>query len=369
MAQKHTCNRDDCPPQNVSGPKIRCIVCNKDLFLKCFAEPGPKIDGCETMKVPLPKGGYLYSFVSHSAFSCCEEIPATTLKKHLKLPKPPRSSSKSRPSSETADFNAVITELAAIKQIATEANTNTKSILSFTEQQNRTNNTRVRSTITTTPSRLSINQSNTSFAAVLGKPSVQLQSPKFHRSAPQKPQIVPPVRIGTKSTSCGLSIVPKPTIISKPRFEKAIWASRFSPSTTTEEINQFIIENTPVKDPSRFTIHKLVKKDCDLTSLRFVSFKVATNTDDFDILCDPDIWPKGIEVRAFLQSQVLGDFFPNLNEKRNRTESETSLEVDPAKKTKLSPAKQHQLNHQTSRMAPKKQTTPKTSPISTSQKA
>ena len=84
-----------------------------------------------------------------------------------------------------------------------------------------------------------------------------------------------------------------------------------------------------------------MKKDRELTSLKFVSFKVEVNDEDFDHLMDPEIWPVDIRVREFLQKQTLGDYLlPQLSKTKNRTQSNDRMETSPAKSTNTSPNKQ-----------------------------
>ena len=158
--------------------------------------------------------------------------------------------------------------------------------------------------------------------------SPNLQTPKS--KAPKvnlpKPKLdAPKPKIGTKMSTKGLTVVAKPTKIEKPRYTKAVWVSRLEPETTDTDIATYITENTLIKEKSKFDVHKLVKKDQDLSTLKFVSFKIAVNQDEFDVLMDPDVWPENVMVREFLQSATLGDFFPplpNRNEKNQMSPTE-----------------------------------------------
>lgn len=47
-----------------------------------------------------------------------------------------------------------------------------------------------------------------------------------------------------------------------------------------------IISHTCISWPQKKTAHKLAKKDCDLSLLKFVSFKIGLFASDFDILID-----------------------------------------------------------------------------------
>lgn len=135
-----------------------------------------------------------------------------------------------------------------------------------------------------------------------------MQTPKLN--APQ-------AKVGTKTAASGLSVVLQPKRIEKPSFQKAIWVSRLSLETSNDDISKWIIENTSVKDSEKFRVHKLVKKDLGLSTLKFVSFKVEVSEMEFEALIDPDVWPENVMIREFLKSLTLGDFFPTLPEQKN----------------------------------------------------
>jgi hypothetical protein len=101
----------------------------------------------------------------------------------------------------------------------------------------------------------------------------------------------------------------------KPKFEKALFVSRLDPTTTCEQMVNYIKEHTPVNDETRFHVHKMVKKDADVTTLRFVSFKIELNVADLDVLDDGSLWPDGSIVREFKPApkNELGNYFPPLN--------------------------------------------------------
>lgn len=97
-------------------------------------------------------------------------------------------------------------------------------------------------------------------------------------------------------------------------LSKAIWISKFHPETTPDELENYIVENTEVKDTSKFKCSKLVKKDADIGKMSFVSFKIDVSSDVYDILINPDIWPQDKQIREFIKllppKQTLGEFMP-----------------------------------------------------------
>lgn len=149
-------------------------------------------------------------------------------------------------------------------------------------------------------------------------PNSNVPKPKFNGPKP---------KIGTKTAVTGLSVIAQPKRVEKPAFSKAIWVSRLNPATSSDEITKYILENTPIDDNNRFNVHKLVKKDQDLSLLKFVSFKVELNDDDFELLNDEDCWPADVMVREFVRERKLGDFFPDLNQKRTRRPSTEAMDT------------------------------------------
>lgn len=144
-------------------------------------------------------------------------------------------------------------------------------------------------------------------------------APKTFAQPAKKPKKTgPPAASGTKKNFAGLSVVQKPQRAEKPSFEKAVWVSRFQNDMTTEGIIDYIATNIETKD--RFNVHKLVKKDRDVSTLKFISFKIQVSERDFDVVMDPDVWPEEVMIREFHQSQTLGDFFPPLPSNTSKTD-------------------------------------------------
>lgn len=67
----------------------------------------------------------------------------------------------------------------------------------------------------------------------------------------------------------------------KQSFKKAVRVSRFSRGTKNEEISNFITSN-----PSIML--------CDLDTLNLIKFKIELNNVDFEIVCDPNVWPENV---------------------------------------------------------------------------
>lgn len=82
---------------------------------------------------------------------------------------------------------------------------------------------------------------------------------------------------------------------------KAVWISKFHPETTNEELENYIVEQTAAKDKTTFKCTKLVKKDADVSKMSFVSFKIDTTPEVYDILINAENWPKNKHIREFIK--------------------------------------------------------------------
>lgn len=163
-------------------------------------------------------------------------------------------------------------------------------------------------------------------------PNLNTPKSKAPKVNPPKPKLdAPKPKIGTRMSTKGLTVVAKPPKIEKPRYTKAVWISRLEPETTDSDIATYITENTLIKEKSKFDVHKLVKKGQDLSTLKFVSFKIAMNQDEFDVLMDPDVWPENVMVREFLQNATLGDYFPELPKRNEKNQMSPTEQMNKEK--------------------------------------
>lgn len=106
--------------------------------------------------------------------------------------------------------------------------------------------------------------------------------------------------------------------IPKPADKFWIYLSRIASYVTEDEIKALVEECLPDSKP---VVRKLVKKDADLKSLAFISFKVGIDEQFCDRALDPAIWPTGIFFRAFEERRVVKDFWGPKTQKIPRTVS------------------------------------------------
>ena len=92
-------------------------------------------------------------------------------------------------------------------------------------------------------------------------------------------------------TNVRVNVAPKP--------EKAIWISRLDRDTTEDEMTSYIRDTIGISSIEQCQIRKLVKKDKDLETYSFVSFKVACPASIFKTLMDAEKWPSYCQIREF----------------------------------------------------------------------
>lgn len=323
--------------------------------------PCEKINGNEAIKLKIAETNVVYMLLSQLAFVCCTEAtPTNELKQALKMSSN-RSTSKTRQvkitetsESEIAKSLSNISDMLTAMKMSNDANSmeigkklddvhvkandickHTTTLVNKATRPFQFQSNTVPTSITPKPAkRIELNSKTPtpSFADALRKNVTHQSAKRLRTDYVSKPNFnAPKPKIGTKKTApTGLTIIAPLKRDEKPKFSKAIWISRFAASTTCDDISRLIVENTPIDDKSKFNVHKLVKKDKDLATLKFVSFKIEVNDEDFETLIDPDVWPENMLVREFLRDRTFGDFlnFPDLNAKRNRKSSLNAIDME-----------------------------------------
>lgn len=340
---RHKCKKLECPKDNSTGPKVNCLKCKSCCYLKCFGfEAGPTIAGNDTVQLPV-NGMIVVMFASCMAFVCCDDTVTTGELRSasgLKFPTA-RDTSKAKVNDalvkeikdmlksikEATDTNTA--DIAEIKSMTTKTEANVKKATERNENMNQ-NATPVGPAL-----RYVQNYRSRSYANVAASSSAtpfSANKRKRPASPPNEKLQFPTPKMGKKSDANGLQVVPKVVRSDiKPKFGKALYVSRLNPATTNEQLIEYIVGNTPVTDPSKFNVHKMIKKGIDESTLKFVSFKVEMNVEELDVLDDGSLWPEGTIVREFTQkpSNELGKFFPplNANEMKSPTNAPNSMET------------------------------------------
>lgn len=163
------------------------------------------------------------------------------------------------------------------------------------------------------------------------------ETPKSFRLS-QTPRSTKPVVNGTSSNILGKPISPnqllnKGRVRTKSMPVKAVWISRLHRDTTEKELELYIKESIGIVSTDT-TVRKLVKKDRDISTYSFVSFRITCTETNFTKLMDPIYWPSNCQIREFeLEQQSftgakLNRITPcNNSESKNEEQPHDSMEV------------------------------------------
>lgn len=353
----HTCERDKCPAKSVQGPTVKCVKCHRTFYLLCFG-----FSKCGAVGIR-----YKTSFNSHIAidpskivFTCggcdavfLEDAVNNTIEAERKKLMQEKNDAKStmntpntsglatsklpndRPTSNVElkkDLMNITTIVKQIKQSIGVHSDDLASIkqLSMDIAKNVSNgsaaNLRTESfdAIATTPKPTSFSQI-VNEQRLLNRQSTARKRPAAAMKTPtNKPKNLPPQKMGTRTIQSDLKVVsaPQRQQIQKPNFDKSIHVSRIDKSVTLEMINEYISQNSQLKQTENFRCSLLVKKDKDVTTLTFVSFKVDVNSEHFDLLNDVNFWPEGVLIREFIpKTKTLADFMEGRSQPNKMSKS------------------------------------------------
>lgn len=67
--------------------------------------------------------------------------------------------------------------------------------------------------------------------------------------------------------------------------EKAIWISRLHRDTSAEDISPYVMDKLGIAEVDQLDIRKLVKKDRDISTYSFVSFRIGCPVSLFGTYC------------------------------------------------------------------------------------
>lgn len=146
-----------------------------------------------------------------------------------------------------------------------------------------------------------------SYASILKNSNDDINdlTPKSSRASPvikKQKTILRPAIDGKSNVSIGKPLSPPRNQNHQNRsekFQKAIWVSRLHRETTEEEITLYIKEKLNITAVDEFKVHKLVKRDREISSYSFVSFKVNCSANLFKELLDENKWPNTCKIREF----------------------------------------------------------------------
>lgn len=110
-----------------------------------------------------------------------------------------------------------------------------------------------------------------------------------------------PVLSGTSKKVIGkpLSPVQSAPKIQRKMQDKAIWISRLHRDTGVEDIQSYVRDELGIEAVDQLDVRKLVKKDRDISTYSFVSFRIGCPLNLFETLMDTTKWPEKCNIREF----------------------------------------------------------------------
>lgn len=319
----HVCSRDNCGTKSVCGPSTKCVKCNKVCYLSCY---GLEKCGDNGIKIKLNFDAHIAVEVKSFAFTCgqCDGVflidavdeiyeritpksnDASKLINQNVTQKPPSSHLQKIPiiSEDIIEMKATLATvvkqmnaLEEIKKVTSETNSKVRQIVNTSSVSNVFPGAN-------TPSK------NMNLAEIMKTQRAQHTAKRRLNAEPStsttesvttpkpKPRISLPSKIGTRPVNSGLGIVavqPRP----KSKFDKSVYVSRINTSVTVDKMTAYISENTQLRAED-FRCTLLVKKDKDINTLFFVSYKIDVPAEKFDEIMNVDFWPEGVAIREFL---------------------------------------------------------------------
>lgn len=202
-----------------------------------------------------------------------------------------------------------------------------KTIVGESVRMNNENMSSIKKTLSETP-RFNQSARKQTYANALKQPMNGNTTPLSSKST-QPQRTSKPTVTGTSNNVIGKE--PSPVTIRRnvrynaPKPEKAIWISKLHRDTTEEELTSYIKDTIGITSTDQYQVRKLVKKDRELASYSFVSFRVTCPANMFDTLIDAKNWPTYCQIREFDMQQ--------------KTSSGVRLNQQSPKGTEGSPAK------------------------------
>lgn len=136
----------------------------------------------------------------------------------------------------------------------------------------------------------------------LNRRSTVNETPKTSNST-RTPRSTKPILSGTSQNVIGKPISPQQSTRNDrssavPKPEKAIWVSRLHRETTEDELALYIKDSIGIP-AADFDVRKLVKKDRDISTYSFVSFRITCSQSNFTTLMQTHHWPSNSVIREF----------------------------------------------------------------------
>lgn len=301
------CSRDSCKPKNINlSSSVKCYICKRNFHLPCydihkltadiFVKPNIVFlcDECLASDVTIPSPKRKVA-VEVGASDC--KVPSMRSDDSNGSLCPPCSVSISTIDVSDVAIDPIKRLQSSVDLILSKIDSNASVLNKIDAKVTDIDGSRsvlmnaapvvpsfanvLRKGIKATPKRVTITQSS-------GSNTSQQQL----TSNSQKPNL--PGMAGKLSTVIGKPLSPK----APPK--KSIWISRLHRDTVESDIATYVNGILgAIPTDNQISIRKLVKKDRELSSYSFVSFRITCTLDLFTALLDADKWPSSVEIREF----------------------------------------------------------------------
>lgn len=320
MAPPRKCSRDDCPPRNVDKDlTVYCFCCKNPIHLLCYGI------------VLKPEDIFVIGNVVMLCDECLEapkeflspkrkqSNSANLVQRTINVNSPVMSLSKTAQNESTPSIIVPITAKTTNKQmhtviekLAQKIETQTATIAGLKHSVDSMNDIVTQQNTTETLRRTSDSTRSarkTSYAHVVKSQRTVNETPTSSKSLHVRtPKSNTAVLSGTSNHVIGKPLSPnqdRPRTVqidrqnAAPRREKAVWVSGIHRDTTEAEMVSYIKDTLGVTSVDEFDVRKLVKKDKELSTYSFVSFKISSSVTIFNALLDPTKWPRTVRLREF----------------------------------------------------------------------
>lgn len=306
---KHTCNREDCPPISVDGPKIKCSKCKKTSFVHCFG--GDKKSN-DFFKFDLRNGASIHVELQNLQFACS----TCTSEGYVAAKQKPKTPSGQTIITDFASSTNKTDELLVILNDIKSTVESTNNIVSANKEESKTFAS-VLADIKETTNKACVSFNNNKqvplFSAIASKehslsqssfPALSTRTPKRQRieKSNDTPKVIQRNRrlvAGTNKTeSHGLG-----SPIKTARFDKSIYLSRLQPSVSSEKVIQYMKTKLPELNENDISLRLLVKKDRPLNDLTFISYRLLCTEQNYALFMDSSFWPEHVMIGEFIEKK------------------------------------------------------------------
>lgn len=320
------CSSEDCPAKNKS-PDLTwyCYGCKNPIHLLCYDIAKDPEDIFVNDNIVMVCDGCLQNPKETVSPKRKMPIATTSLKQRtidvqsptlsLSMTAPTVTPSKQITAKQSLQIQTVIESLVQKVEIQTATiaglQTSVEVMNDTISQQNtvvghsiKVNNENI-SSIKETLKQTPIASHRKSYAETVRPPnrrSTVNETPKTSNST-RTPRSTKPILSGTSQNVIGKPISPQQSTrndrsSAAPKPEKAIWVSRLHRETTEDELASYIKDSIGIP-ATDFVVRKLVKKDRDISTYSFVSFRITCSQSNFTTLMQTHHWPSNSVIREF----------------------------------------------------------------------